>query len=191
MRATWTDTTTTLCFLLIAACAGSDRPGKDQAAAVTRGRYLASIGGCHDCHTPKIMTAAGPVRDSSRLLAGHPADWKVPPVPAGVLGPDQWGALVAPDLTAWAGPWGVSFTANLTPHASGLGGWTAEQFIQTMRTGKHLGAGRPILPPMPWYDIGQLTDPDLRALFAYLRSLKPVENPVPAPLPPAAGPAGR
>ena len=191
MRTSSTDATMALCLLLLAACGGSDRPGKDQATAVTRGRYLATMGGCHDCHTPKIMTAAGPVRDSSRLLAGHPADWKVPPVPAGVLGPDQWGALAAPDLTAWAGPWGVSFTANLTPHASGLGGWTAEQFVQTMRTGKHLGVGRPILPPMPWYDIGQLTDPDLRALFAYLRSLKPIENPVPAPIPPAAGPAGR
>jgi hypothetical protein len=57
-----------------------------------------------------------------------------------------------------------------------------------MRTGKHLGTGRPILPPMPWYDIGKLTDDDLRAVFAYLRTLKPVQNPVPAPVPPAAEP---
>jgi hypothetical protein len=128
------------------------------------------------------------VPDSSRFLAGHPADSKVPPVPSGVLGPEGWGALVTPGLTAWAGPWGVSFTANLTPDPSGLASWTPDQFIQTMRTGKHLGIGRPILPPMPWYDIGQLTDDDLRAVFAFLRSVKPVGNAVPAPLPPPGPP---
>jgi hypothetical protein len=85
----------------------------------------------------------------------------------------------------------VSFTANLTPDATGLGPWSAEQFIQTMRTGKHLGVGRPILPPMPWYDIGQLTDEDLRAIFSYLRTIKPVPNVVPAPLPPTAQPASQ
>lgn len=176
-----------LCLLLMAACGQADRHVDSNAGAVERGSYLATFGGCHDCHTPKIFTAAGPVRDSSRLLAGHPAESKLPAIPAGVVGPKQWGALVAPGLTAWAGPWGVSFTANLTPDPTGLSGWTEDQFIQTMRTGKHLGVGRPILPPMPWYDIGQLTDDDLRALYAYLRSLKPVSNPVPAPLPPAGG----
>ncbi len=88
-------------------------------------------------------------------------------------------------LHPWAGPWGISFAANLTPDAAtGLGGWTATQFIQTMRTGKHLGAGRPILPPMPVYALAAMTDPDLKALFAYLKSLKPVQNQVPAPVPP-------
>ena len=123
--------------------------------------------------------------DTTRLLSGHPASAKLPPVPAGALGPDRWGALASPDLTAWAGPWGVSFAANLTPDETGLRHWTAEQFIQTMRTGKHLGTGRAILPPMPWYDVGKLTDDDLRAVFAYLQSLKPVANRVPPPLPPA------
>jgi mono/diheme cytochrome c family protein len=178
-------------LLLVAACTRGEKSTLTDADVVARGSYLATIGGCNDCHTPKLFTAKGPVPDASRLLAGHPADAKVPPVPAGVLGPNGWGALVAPDLTAWAGPWGVSFTANLTPDPTGLGPWTAEQFIQTMRTGKHLGTGRQILPPMPWYDIGKLTDEDLRAMFAYLRSLKPVQNAVPAPLPPSAGPASR
>jgi hypothetical protein len=83
------------------------------------------------------------------------------------------------------GPWGTSFAANLTPDkASGLGGWTVDQFIKTMRTGKHLGVGRPILPPMPWFDVAVLRDADLKALFAYLRSVKPISNAVPAPLPP-------
>lgn len=88
-------------------------------------------------------------------------------------------------LTAWAGPWGVRFTANLTPDKkTGLGNWTAEQFIQTMRTGKHLGSGRPLLPPMPVADIATLSDADLRVLFAWLQSLKPIENQVPQPVPP-------
>jgi cytochrome c553 len=91
------------------------------------------------------------------------------------------------DLTAWAGPWGVSFAANLTPDPTGMSGWTAEQFIQTMRTGKRMGTGRALLPPMPWQNIGALTDDDLRALFAYLQSLKPVSNAVPLPSPPAPG----
>lgn len=175
-----------LSLLLAAACAPGDTQPRANTDAVARGRYLVTLGGCNDCHTPKRFTPAGPVPDSSRFLAGHPADLKLPPVPPGVLGPDRWGALVTPTLTAWAGPWGVSFTANLTPDPSGLASWTVEQFIQTMRTGKHLGMGRPILPPMPWYDIGQLTDDDLRAMFAFLRTVRPVQNPVPAPIPPTA-----
>jgi Cytochrome c len=174
-----------LCLLPIVACGRGESGTASAGDPVERGQYLATLGGCNDCHTPKLLTPAGPVPDSTRYLAGHPADAKLPPVPSGVLGPEGWGALVNPGLTAWAGPWGVSFTANLTPDASGLGAWTPEQFIQTMRTGKHLGVGRPILPPMPWYDIGKLTDDDLRALFAYLRSVKPVQNAVPAPIPPA------
>lgn len=89
------------------------------------------------------------------------------------------------DLTAWVGPWGISFAANLTPDVeTGLGGWTAAQFIQSMRTGKHLGVGRPILPPMPVSALAAMTDPDLNAMFAYLKSLKPIKNLVPAPMPP-------
>jgi len=55
-------------------------------------------------------------------------------------------AMTNGHLTARAGPWGVSYAANLTPNKrTGLGGWTADQFIRTMRTGKHLGVGRPVL----------------------------------------------
>lgn len=152
---------------------------------VKRGKYLAEYGGCSDCHTPKLMTAQGPAPDPSRLLSGHPATTPVPAVPPGVLGPDQWAALTNSDLTAWAGPWGVSFAANLTPDkATGLGNWTVDQLIKTMRTGKHLGTGRPVLPPMPWFDVAVLTDSDLKALFAYLRSIPPIENAVPPPIPP-------
>ena len=152
--------------------------------AVRRGERLAKFGGCHDCHTPKLMTPKGPQLDESRLLSGYPAQASLPTLPQGVVGPTQWGAVATNDLTAWVGPWGVSFASNLTPDVTGLGGWTEEQFIQTMRTGKHLGVGRAILPPMPWRGVAALTDRDLKSLFAYLRSLKPISNQVPQPVPP-------
>jgi mono/diheme cytochrome c family protein len=181
--------------ILLSSC-GPGEPAEDvpqetagsatNADPVARGGYLVRFGGCNDCHTPKTMTATGPVADTTRLLSGHPAGSELPAIPAGVVGPEGWDALAGSGLTAWAGPWGVSFTANLTPDTTGLGIWTEEQFIQTMRTGRHWGVGRPILPPMPWYDVGSLTDEDLRAVFAYLRSLRPIRNQVPAPIPPAA-----
>jgi mono/diheme cytochrome c family protein len=156
-------------------------------AQVQRGEYLVHYGGCHDCHSPKIMTPNGPVPDRTRLLSGHPADAQLPPLPAGIVGaaPDQWAAITNGHFTAWVGPWGTSFAANITPDkATGIGGWTVDHFIKTMRTGKHLGVGRQILPPMPWFDIAVLNDTDLKAIFAYLKSVKPIQNPVPAPIPP-------
>ena len=112
--------------------------------------------------------------DSSKLLSGHPANMPMPPVNLKSLDPGQWMSLSG-DLTAFVGPWGLSYTANLTPDsATGIGAWTETQFINTIRNGKHLGNGRPIMPPMPWQFIAQMTDDDLKAIFAYLRTLKPV-----------------
>jgi hypothetical protein len=91
-------------------------------------------------------------------------------------------------LTAWAGPWGVSFAINLTPDkATGIGEWSESNFIQMARTGKHQGQpnGRDVLPPMPWFNMKDLTDADLKAMWAYLRSLPPVKNQVPLPIAPA------
>jgi hypothetical protein len=89
-------------------------------------------------------------------------------------------------MTAWSGPWGVSYTANLTPDPeTGLGSWTEQQFVDTIRSGRHLGRGRPILPPMPWPAASNLTDADLASIFAYLRTIPAVANRVPDPLPPA------
>lgn len=67
---------------------------------------------------------------------------------------------------------------------TGIGVWTTEIFIKAMRTGKHMGAGRPILPPMPWFNYAKATDEDLKAILAYLKTLKPIKNAVPAPIPP-------
>jgi hypothetical protein len=88
-------------------------------------------------------------------------------------------------FTAWAGPWGVSFSMNLTPdEETGMGTWNEAMFIKAMRTGKHLGEGREILPPMPWPYLAKATDQDLKAIFAYLKSIPPVKNAVPDPIPP-------
>jgi mono/diheme cytochrome c family protein len=159
---------------------------KSQAEQVKRGEYLVILGGCNECHRPKRMTDAGPVPDKSLLLSGHPATQNIPAIPINIIGSDKWGALVTNDFTAWAGPWGVSFTFNLTPdNVTGIGAWTESVFIQAMHTGKHMGSGRPILPPMPWQEIGMAKDEDLKAIFAYLKSIPPISNQVPMPIPPA------
>ena len=147
-----------------------------------RGKYLVDIMGCHDCHTPMKMGPNGPQWDLDRALSGHPEDMKLPPAPAL---PMPWMATMAATMTAWSGPWGTSFTMNLTPDKeTGLGDWTVDQFIATMKTGKDRGKGRPILPPMPVQNLAQLTDEDIRSVFAYLQSLKPIKNRVPQPIDP-------
>jgi hypothetical protein len=148
-----------------------------------RGEYLVTIGLCHDCHTPLVMGPDGPAPDMKRALSGHPQDLVVK-APAAVAEP--WAGAMSATLTAWSGPWGVSFTANLTPdqETGVLRDFTEEQFIQTMRTGRHQGQGRQILPPMPWPLIGKMTDDDLKAVFAYLRQIPAVKNKVPDPIPP-------
>lgn len=174
-------------LVVLAACAPPDARREPVQSAVARGAYLVNYGGCNDCHTPKVFSATGPAPDTTRRLSGHPAEAQLPVLPAGVVGadPSKWGAVTTADLTAWSGPWGTSFAANLTPDQTGLAAWTDSLFIATMRSGKHLGSGRALLPPMPWFSLNALTDDDLRAIFAYLRSLPPVANAVPAPLPPA------
>ncbi len=174
-----------LVLLAFASFAFNEQPQRKKADVISRGKYLVTVGGCNDCHSPKVFTAMGPVPDSTRLLSGHPAVSTLPEIPQNVLAPEKWGALTTGDLTAWAGPWGVSFTRNLTPDtATGLGSWTPEMFIKAMRTGKDMGEGRDILPPMPWFNFAQMTDHDLRAIFEYLRSLKPIDNAVPDPISP-------
>ena len=156
---------------------------------VARGRYLVGTSGCMDCHTPMKMGANGPEWDMSRLLSGHPEGLVMPPVPKLPEGP--WQMIASATNTAWAGPWGVSFTANLTPDMeTGLGRWSERDFMTAIRTGKHQGRGRDILPPMPIPVYKNYTDDDLKAIFAFLRTLPPVRNRVPEPWAPGAqGPA--
>lgn len=153
---------------------------------IQRGKYLVEAIGCADCHSPKKMTEQGPVLDMDRYMMGYDASMPLPPVPQEVpLGP--W-ILMTGDLTAAVGPWGVSYAANLTPHASGLGNWSVEQFKKALREGKYKGLdnSRPLMPPMPVQAFRNLTDQDLEAMFAYLQSLRPIDNVVPAYQPPGS-----
>jgi mono/diheme cytochrome c family protein len=158
----------------------------DQAVRVERGRYLVASIGCADCHSAKVRGPEGPEPDMTRFLAGHPetaALSRPPDLPPG--GP--WMAVASADLTAWAGPWGISYATNLTPDENtGIGICTEDTFVNAMKTGRHMGVARPILPPMPWMAFRHLTDQDLRAIYAYLRTIPPVHNRVPEPTPPAA-----
>lgn len=161
---------------------------------VQRGQYLVALGGCNDCHTPLKMGPNGPEPDMSKMLSGHPEGMKMPPAPKLGNGPWMWAG--AATNTAFSGPWGVSYAPNLTPDKdTGIGKWPAEYFVNAMRSGRHAGVGRPILPPMPWQGIGKLTDEDLQAMVAYLKSIPPIKNHVPdaevAPPPPAPKPAAK
>ena len=132
---------------MMEATSSTVKPVTSDPARVERGRYLVSSMGCNDCHTPWKLGARGPEPDMSRALSGHPADLVMPPPPKLPEGPWTW--IAAATNTAFAGPWGVSFTANLTPDPeTGLGKWTDEMFIAALRTGRHEGKGRPILPPI-------------------------------------------
>lgn len=150
---------------------------------LARGKYLVTTSGCNDCHTPLKPGPNGPELDMERMLSGHPQTLAMPPAPTLPDGP--WLVSVAATNTAWSGPWGVSFTANLTPDVeTGLGRWTLRNFTDTIRSGRHLGRGRPILPPMPIPMYKHFNDEDMAAIFAYLQSIPPVRNKVPEPLPP-------
>lgn len=148
-----------------------------------RGEYLVTSMGCDDCHSPKVFGPHGPEPDMNRRLSGHPADMPLPPVDTTEL--KNW-LLFNPTITAFVGPWGASFAANLTSDATGVGNWSFKQFEKAIREGKYKGldGGRPILPPMPWPQYKNLNDEDLKAIFAFLKSTKPVENIVPGPIPP-------
>jgi mono/diheme cytochrome c family protein len=149
---------------------------------VARGKYIVTTSGCYDCHTPWMLGPKGPEPDMSRMLSGHPADFRLPPL---AKPPAGWNMTAAVTNTAWNGPWGTSFTANLTPDAeTGLGKWTYANFRDTIRTGRHMGRGRPVLPPMPIPMYRNFSDADLESIFAYLQSIPPIRNRVPEPLPP-------
>lgn len=144
------------------------------------GEHLVIMGGCNDCHTPKKMTAMGPVPDSSLMLSGHPSTMPPPDVDRKEM--ESKGLGVTNDLTSWVGPWGISYAANITSDSTGIGNWTEEQFILCLREGKFKGlaGSRQLLPPMPWQDFKYAHDDELKAIFAYLKSTKPVKNVVPA-----------
>ncbi|MCX6319434.1 MAG: diheme cytochrome c-553 [Bacteroidetes bacterium] len=176
--------------LLIAACNGG--PGfdksekkenveKDSVWFVKRGEQLVSSVGCDDCHSPKRMGPNGIELIPELRLSGYTSKNVLPEVNTGEI--QKGWTMFSPDFTATAGPWGVSFAANLTSDGTGIGNWTEEQFLTAIRKGKYKGLenSRDLLPPMPWFAYRNMPEEDLKSIFAYLRTTKPVENVVPAP----------
>lgn len=166
-------------------CSGNEEPKTlTHEEMVARGKYLVNFGGCNDCHTPKIYTDMGPVPDTTKLLAGYFEGTKLPVGDLNVISQNGL-ALTESNFTAWVGPWGISYAANLTPdNATGIGTLSEEMFIKCLREGKWMGVGRPLMPPMPWPGIGGASDEDLKCIYAYLKSIKPIHNVVPQPTPP-------
>ncbi|HEY6051051.1 MAG TPA: c-type cytochrome [Thermoanaerobaculia bacterium] len=176
----------TVLFCAAAAAAGQTQAKPAPGSAVARGQYLVSIMSCNDCHTPFKMGAKGPEPDMTRMLSGSPETAKLPPPPP-PAGPWLWAGSA--DNTAFAGPWGVTYSANITPDKNtGIGIWTEDMFLKAMKTGKHMGTSREIQPPMPWPWIGKATDEDLKAIYAYLKSVPPISNHVPDWAPPKTAP---
>ena len=166
------------------------------ASAVERGTYLVTVAGCHDCHTPLKMGANGPEPDMALQLSGHPAALKAaeaPPLP------QPWVWAGTGTNTAFAGPWGISYAINLTPdEETGIGLWSEQVFVNALKTGRHMGVGRQVMPPMPWPWYAKMTDEDLKAIYAYLRTVPARKNQVPDAIvappptpPPTSAPAAR
>jgi len=156
---------------------------KDSATMVKRGEYLVASIGCDDCHSPKKMGPHGPEVDLELRFSGYPAGR---PLATWDTNTTKSWALFNQDLTACVGPWGVSFAGNITSDATGIGNWTEQQFVKCLREGKWKGldSARPLMPPMPWQNFRKLTDEDLKSIYHFLKTTKPVNNTVPAWMPP-------
>ena len=159
----------------------SIRSVESQSDMVQRGKYLVdAVAACGHCHTPRM----GAEYNMNMYLAGHPAGQSYPRYNRSMMLQDIF-ILTSMQMTAFSGPFGTSFATNLTPDKeTGLGEWTEEMFIKAMRTGLHQGVegNRKIFPPMPVKHYAQMNDEDLKAIWAYLKTIKPVKNEVNPPL---------
>jgi mono/diheme cytochrome c family protein len=124
---------------LSAAIAAESTGGKP---VIERGRYLAIVGGCNDCHTPNYPESGGKVPES------------------------QW---LTGNAVGFQGPWGTTYPANLRLMAHSM---TEDQWVARAKA--------PMRPPMPWFNLREMSDADLRALHRYIRSLGPKGEPAPA-----------
>lgn len=162
---------------------GEKKPGKlSPEQRVERGAYLVNSIGCDDCHSPKTIGTSGHPEIVPELrLSGYNSRVSLPPIDTATIR-NGW-SLFSPDFTAAAGVWGISYAANLTSDETGIGNWTEDQFLYAIRNGKFKGqaSNRDLLPPMPWFVYKNLTDEDIKSIFAYLKTVPPVENVVPSP----------
>ena len=143
------------------------------------GENLVHNAGCNDCHTPKKMGPNGPEDDKSLMLSGHPAQQPGPDFDKNEAA--KKGLIVTQTFTAWTGPWGTTFAPNLTSDSTGIGGWKEEQFLKALKEKKWMGLDdtRPLMPPMSMMPVTLMSDDELKAIFAYLKSTPPVKNTAP------------
>lgn len=180
---------TVITSIAFIACSDNSATEKKESIAMTdaekvqRGSYLVNAMGCDDCHSPKKFTATGFDIIPELRFSGYPSTSESPKADTNSV-KKGW-ILFGPEFTTAVGPWGQSFAANLTSDTTGIGMWSETQFIKALREGKYKGLDntRPLLPPMPWFVYKNLNDDDLKSIFAFLKSTKPVKNVVPAPKP--------
>lgn len=143
------------------------------------GENLVHNAGCNDCHTPKKMGPNGPEDDKSLYLSGHPA--QMPPPDFDMNEAAKKGLVVTQTFTAWTGPWGTTYAVNLTSDSTGIGAWKEEQFLKALHELKWMGleGTRPIMPPMALMPVVKMSDDELKAIFAYLKTTPPVRNTAP------------
>ena len=146
------------------------------------GAHLVTIGGCNDCHTPKKMGPNGPEDDMSLMLSGHPA--QQPPPAFDVQEAAKKGLILTQSFTAWMGPWGITYAANLTSDSTGIGMWTEAQFVKALKEKKWMGLDntRPLMPPMSMMPATKMTGDEMKAIFAYLKTTPPLKNVQPTAL---------
>ena len=166
-RIRWTTPRFLASALLVAMAAisctrtGSGPAEMTAAEKIARGKELSYSAGCNDCHTPGTFYGAP---DTTRLLSGSELGWE--------------------------GPWGVTYPRNLTPDPeTGIGSWTEEQIVTAVRTGVRPD-GSPILPPMPWPGFAHMSDADVQALAAFLKSIPHISHQVPDRVPPGSPATG-
>ena len=152
----------------------------DKEIKIKMGKVLTEEFGCVDCHSPKLIIQDQIMIDEKKIFSGHPQNNILPDFPPELVGPGKWRGLYTSGMTAWGGPWGITYAANLTPDKeTGIGNWSEENFMSVIKLGIHSSLTRKMLPPMPWSEVSRLGDDELSAIFVYLKSLKPIKNKVP------------
>ena len=156
-------------------------PNKFSDKQVSEGEVLVMEARCNFCHTPELTEDD---KYFGKILFGHPYDKKLPDLPNVPVGSQQWMEFVSNlDSTVWIAGNKVVFSANITPDIeTGIGSWSKDDFINTIRTGMHPGWKKKVNKPMPWLDYAKLSNDQLTSIYSYLMSQQPVHNKVPEPV---------
>lgn len=143
-------------ILLLLGATALDAGAEPTGRQIARGKYLVTVVGCGDCHTPGYFLGKP---DMAKALSGSDVGFEIPGL----------GVFVAPNLTS--------------DKETGLGNWSIKEIVTALKTGKRPD-GRTLAPIMPWRDFAAMTDADADAIAVYLKSLAPIGHKVPGPFGP-------